>query len=120
VQGVLWHGPDPSALIILDAFQVCGGSFTLLRRKHHCRRCGCTACGKCSTSRLPLHLQPELGYSSPQRACDTCVEQVAMVGAAQEMLEAGNATGAIPKLEAAIAMFALDKVNARGRGGRTE
>lgn len=38
---------------------VCGARFTLLVRRHHCRRCGACVCHGCSTTRLPVNLLPE-------------------------------------------------------------
>ena len=51
----------------------CGRAFTLLLRRHHCRRCGVLFCGDCSSLRLPLLA---LGYIEPVRVCDGCVGRV--------------------------------------------
>mmetsp|Transcript_20448 Transcript_20448/g.37984 ORF Transcript_20448/g.37984 Transcript_20448/m.37984 type:complete len:536 (-) Transcript_20448:14-1621(-) len=32
----------------------CSAAFSMLFRKHHCRRCGLVVCSSCSTSRVPL------------------------------------------------------------------
>jgi hypothetical protein len=32
----------------------CDGRFTLVNRRHHCRKCGACVCGKCSGCRLVL------------------------------------------------------------------
>lgn len=42
--------------------------FTLLNRRHHCRRCGYVVCGSCSTSQMKLPTS-----NGPVRVCDTCV-----------------------------------------------
>ena len=47
----------------------CAAAFTLLRRKHHCRKCGGVFCGKCSRNRMAL---PDLGYDAAVRVCDGC------------------------------------------------
>jgi hypothetical protein len=39
----------------------CGGAFSLLNRRHHCRFCGCLCCAACSRLRRAGH-----------RACDGC------------------------------------------------
>ncbi|PRP84863.1 hypothetical protein PROFUN_07517 [Planoprotostelium fungivorum] len=44
---------------------LCELPFGLLRRKHHCRRCGGIFCAKCSTSRIFLQLEQV-------RVCDAC------------------------------------------------
>lgn len=46
--------------------------FTMLTRRHHCRRCGRVVCGSCSKKRLTI---PKLYADIPVRACDDCVRQ---------------------------------------------
>ncbi|GAM29253.1 hypothetical protein SAMD00019534_124290 [Acytostelium subglobosum LB1] len=38
----------------------CNTSFTLLNRKHHCRRCGQVFCQKCSSNNVKI---PQLNYN---------------------------------------------------------
>lgn len=47
----------------------CGRTFSLFRRKHHCRSCGRIFCDTCSThrERIPHHLSEQ-----PQRVCGSC------------------------------------------------
>ncbi|KAH3764081.1 serine/threonine-protein kinase HT1 [Pelomyxa schiedti] len=45
----------------------CSKSFTLTRRRHHCRKCGKIFCTKCSSKRVLLPVQ-----SSEVRVCDGC------------------------------------------------
>ncbi|CAH8587570.1 unnamed protein product [Heterobilharzia americana] len=49
----------------------CNRSFTLIRRRHHCRRCGHIFCSKCCN-----HWQPIEGLASnkPVRICSECHE----------------------------------------------
>ena len=47
----------------------CQSNFTLLKRKHHCRLCGSTACDECSKKCVEL---AELGLPGLQRVCDVC------------------------------------------------
>ena len=47
----------------------CQSSFSLLKRKHHCRLCGSTACDECSKKSVELG---ELGLPGLQRVCDVC------------------------------------------------
>eukprot|EP01038_Epipyxis_sp_PR26KG_P006300 gene6300-8676_t len=61
----------------------CRKSFSLSRRKHHCRSCGKIFCYKCSGSMIFLNSDdvccPELiDCQKPQRCCDTCAERVRM------------------------------------------
>lgn len=62
--------------------QLCGKSFGLKNRRHHCRACGALTCDSCSTKRLQLSTR-ESAYVSPDksglpsgetkdRVCDSC------------------------------------------------
>ncbi|XP_053682667.1 zinc finger FYVE domain-containing protein 26 homolog [Sabethes cyaneus] len=46
--------------------------FSMLNRRHHCRRCGRVVCHACSKKKLEI---PELYEEVPVRACDDCVKQ---------------------------------------------
>jgi hypothetical protein len=48
---------------------VCGQSFGMGRRRHHCRSCGDAVCTACSNSKLVL---PHIDPIKPQRVCDPC------------------------------------------------
>lgn len=48
---------------------LCSAVFTVMRRRHHCRRCGRVFCGRCSSGSVPLI---RYGYRLPVRVCDTC------------------------------------------------
>ncbi|KAL4157152.1 hypothetical protein PRNP1_006177 [Phytophthora ramorum] len=48
---------------------VCACSFTLVKRRHHCRNCGQSVCSQHSTNRVSL---PKFALSEPQRVCDQC------------------------------------------------
>jgi len=54
---------------ITDRCYLCSFAFTLLHRKHHCRSCGLVCCGRCSNNHIELN---DLGYTTPQRVCNTC------------------------------------------------
>ena len=45
----------------------CQEKFTLLRRRHHCRRCGGLVCDSCSRKRAQLP-----NFAQPQRVCGSC------------------------------------------------
>ena len=47
----------------------CDQTFTLLRRRHHCRSCGQIFCNQCSSHSVPLQ---QFGYNKPVRVCDRC------------------------------------------------
>ena len=45
----VWVADDESTVCLL-----CRATFTLVRRRHHCRKCGKLVCGKCSSRTLDL------------------------------------------------------------------
>jgi len=47
--------------------------FGLINRKHHCRNCGNTFCGKCSPKTAPI---PTYGFVEPVRVCDKCYDDL--------------------------------------------
>lgn len=47
----------------------CNAHFTLLRRRHHCRRCGKIFCARCSAHSITL---PRYGHYKPVRVCNSC------------------------------------------------
>ena len=50
--------------------QSCSAKFSLLVRRHHCRRCGKVLCGKCCNSKVQLW---RMGFMDPQLVCNACV-----------------------------------------------
>ncbi|TDH68825.1 hypothetical protein CCR75_006665 [Bremia lactucae] len=47
----------------------CQASFSLVLRRHHCRRCGNVFCDACSSARMPL---VNSGFVAPVRVCAKC------------------------------------------------
>jgi len=47
--------------------------FTLVNRRHHCRKCGLVCCNPCSSKRILLPAQS----SKPLRVCNTCYDEQA-------------------------------------------
>ena len=52
---------------------LCECKFTVIERRHHCRKCGRCVCGRCSSRKQEL---PELAYNKPVRVCDACYTPV--------------------------------------------
>lgn len=48
---------------------VCACSFSLVKRRHHCRNCGQSVCSQHSTNRVAL---PKFALCEAQRVCDQC------------------------------------------------
>lgn len=51
----------------------CRSAFTMLNRKHHCRNCGLTFCGNCSSKSISL---PHLAIKEPVRVCESCYTRI--------------------------------------------
>mmetsp|Transcript_40534 Transcript_40534/g.53350 ORF Transcript_40534/g.53350 Transcript_40534/m.53350 type:complete len:227 (-) Transcript_40534:8-688(-) len=56
---------------VAPSCMVCNGHFTLLWRKHHCRKCGKIVCEKCGPRNNTLPI-PEWGFNQPVRHCKLC------------------------------------------------
>lgn len=52
-----------------DSCTFCNSNFDTIHRRHHCKHCGKTACGKCSSKTVAL---PKFGYHHAVRVCDFC------------------------------------------------
>ncbi len=48
----------------------CLTEFTMVNRRHHCRKCGVLVCGKCSSYKM---LVPNIDPKKPVRVCDECL-----------------------------------------------
>jgi hypothetical protein len=48
---------------------ICAATFTVLRRRHHCRLCGALVCGSCSPHTIMLK-----DFVGPQRMCVSCFQ----------------------------------------------
>ena len=65
---------------------VCSAKFSLLRTKHHCRKCGNVVCNRCSTRRVPVSvLEGGVGSRGKSeggtaRICDNCCRVVGAFG----------------------------------------
>jgi len=60
--------PDSDA----KACMLCNTAFTVLNRRHHCRKCGKVVCDDCSKGKWTFPQQS----SKPQRVCDTCYKEL--------------------------------------------
>ncbi|XP_039279506.1 lateral signaling target protein 2 homolog isoform X2 [Nilaparvata lugens] len=55
--------------ILAPTCMSCTASFTVVRRRHHCRNCGKVFCARCSSNSVPL---PRFGHLKPVRVCNRC------------------------------------------------
>lgn len=46
----------------------CRQLFSIMKRRHHCRSCGCVVCSNCSPTRKPVY-----GLVGLQRVCTECL-----------------------------------------------
>jgi len=66
--------PDHESTICDDA--TCKSSFTILNRRHHCRRCGNIFCGEHSAYEIPLDQDAQYNpRGMPSRACAHCYSE---------------------------------------------
>lgn len=61
--------------------------FTMLTRRHHCRRCGRVVCYLCSTKRMTV---PQLYADVPVRVCDDCFKQTEDERSAAKFIKPSN------------------------------
>lgn len=47
----------------------CEAKYDLVKRRHHCRRCGKCFCGPCCSIKVPL---PRMNFVDPVRLCEDC------------------------------------------------
>ncbi|XP_072164580.1 zinc finger FYVE domain-containing protein 21-like [Diadema setosum] len=57
--------PDEQCLYCMK----CQAKYDLVKRRHHCRRCGKCFCGPCCSSKVPL---PRMNFVDPVRLCEDC------------------------------------------------
>jgi hypothetical protein len=65
----IWRPDETSGLC-----SKCNAAFTLLFRKHHCRKCGLIVCANCSKDRVVI---ANLDSGRPVRVCVTCSARIA-------------------------------------------
>ncbi|KRT84480.1 hypothetical protein AMK59_325, partial [Oryctes borbonicus] len=66
VHAAVWV-PDGEASVCMHCKET---QFTLINRRHHCRKCGAVVCGPCSNKRFVLPNQS----SKPLRVCTHCYD----------------------------------------------
>ncbi|CAJ0945309.1 unnamed protein product, partial [Mesorhabditis belari] len=61
--------PDDATNECMRCYQ---SQFGLIKRKHHCRKCGAIVCGECSSNQMVIKGQSDI----PQRVCIICFERI--------------------------------------------
>lgn len=84
--------------------------FTMLTRRHHCRRCGRVVCHTCSTKRLRI---PKLYADIPIRVCDDCALQTMEANARefQAIVNETEAASTPPEVVAAAGVIEPEMEN---------
>jgi hypothetical protein len=88
---------------------ICHVRYTLLVRRHHCRRCGAVVCGRCSENRMFLESSRS---GTLKRVCDTCFAASRKADEEEEEAEAAE------EAATAAARAAMAKASLGGGGGR--
>lgn len=72
----------------VDACTHCHTRFTLITRKHHCRKCGNIFCGACSghKSTIPSYVPHTPFYDTTTRVCDVCYVELQHLQSAQKIV----------------------------------
>merc|ERR1719282_179540 len=82
-----WYGPGTAPMSMFSLASVanhewgedtprcqsCNAVFTVVRRRHHCRKCGKCVCNGCSPNAIRLD-----GYTRRQRVCMPCLGGVSL------------------------------------------
>ena len=79
--GITWKQDSET-----NACPLCNQAFTLIRRRHHCRKCGGVFCHKCSKARMLV-----AGSNNKKRVCDDCVALLS--SGTEEGSKGGTGTG---------------------------
>ncbi|CAG2060156.1 unnamed protein product, partial [Timema podura] len=82
VHAAVWV-PDSEAVVCMHCKKT---QFTVLNRRHHCRKCGAVVCGPCSSKRLMLPNQS----SKPLRVCLNCYDTLSRAKAQQNDVSSPN------------------------------
>lgn len=59
----------------------CSGKFTVINRRHHCRKCGAVVCNGCSSKKYLLPAQSK----KPLRVCDNCYQTLTLTSGGQNI-----------------------------------
>ena len=88
---------------------VCGASFSVIRRRHHCRNCGKVVCGACSAQKRVI---PGLDLATPERVCKFCYDLLAIQEAersgSSSSSSSSTSTPATPSASASASALASD------------
>ena len=68
----------------------CRLTFTIIRRRHHCRFCGLIFCGRCTPSKAWVP-----GCKEKVRVCDKCAEELSPAGFSRLLAESRAAASAV-------------------------
>lgn len=86
-QAPVWI-PDSNA----EKCMICGTKFTVVNRRHHCRRCGKVVCGKCSSCEFMM-----VNTRTLERVCNMCFDALVEMNGGWSMMEGRTKLYRVPK-----------------------
>lgn len=104
-----WVSDDYSNVCTL-----CGDPFTVINRKHHCRRCGGLFCGACTSFKLP-----QIQSQKTERCCAMCLTE-AFAGAEMREHQQPKQAGHASLTEAHPKMFIGERKGAAGTSSASD
>lgn len=96
-QAPVWVPDEESGACML-----CGVKFTVVNRRHHCRRCGKIVCGKCSSAEFML-----VNLRKLARVCNQCFDALVEMNGGWGVMQSRTNLYRIPKAVLAVSRVTI-------------